>query len=425
VTSLPPGAGRAPSAGRALTAGRSLPAEGALPAESGAASSAGRRSGPGDPWADVPATGAWKPGDPAGRRRFVSVFADEPLRLEAGGSIGPITVAYETWGRRAADGANAVLVLHALTGDSHLSGPSGPGHPTPGWWDPIVTPGRALDAENWWVVCPNVLGGCQGTTGPSSLAPDGRPWGSRFPVLTIRDQVNVELALADAIGVECWAAVVGGSMGGMRVLEWAVMAPSRLERGVVIATGPTGTAEQIGLGAAQLAAIANDPGFAGGDYYAAAPGMGPARGVGVARRIGHIAYRSEAELDARFGRTSQGHEDPLAGGRYAIESYLDHQAIKLARRFDANSYVVLSRAMDHHDLGRGRGGVDAALRRVTARMTVAGVDSDRLYPLRLQEQLVDALPGRPELRVVSSAAGHDGFLIEADQIDKVVADAMS
>jgi homoserine O-acetyltransferase len=377
-----------------------------------------------DPWEHVAASGAWREGDDPGQRQFVEVFADRPLRLEAGGTLGPVTVAYETWGTRSADDANAVLVLHALTADSHLSGPATPAHPSAGWWDAIVAPGAALDAGRWWTVCPNVLGGCQGTSGPASRHPDGQPWGSRWPTLTIRDQVAVEVAVADALGVGRWALVVGGSMGGMRALEWAVGVPERVARCAVIACGAAATAEQIALCAVQAAAIRLDPGFAGGDYYGAQPGAGPARGLGLARRVGHISYRSEAEMARRFGRRPQDDEDPLAGGRYAVESYLDHQALKLVRRFDANSYLTLSRAMDHHDVGRERGGTAAALARVSAAMTVAGVDSDRLYPLRLQEELVDLLPGHPPLRVIGSVAGHDGFLIEADQIDKVIADAL-
>ena len=375
------------------------------------------------PWATLPATGAWRPGDPPGGRQLATVFADAPLALEAGGHLGPVTVAYETWGSPDADRSNAVLVLHALTGDSHLAGPTGPGHPSPGWWDPIVAPGGALDpARGWWVICPNVLGGCQGSTGPASDAPDGRPWGSRYPEITIRDQVAVEAALADHLGIDRWAAVVGGSMGGMRVLEWAVGHPGRLERAVVVACGAAATAEQIAWCAVQAAAIRLDPGFAGGDYYDAGPGDGPARGLGVARRLGHVTYRCEPELGARFGRRPQDGEDPLGGGRYAVESYLDHQAAKLAARFDANSYLVLSRAMDHHDVGRGRGGVGAALRRIGAKVAVAGVDTDRLYPLHLQRSLADAL-GVP-LSVITSSAGHDGFLTEVDQVDAVVAAAL-
>lgn len=378
----------------------------------------------GDAYSRLPASGAWRPGDPVGDRRWATVYTDEPLALEAGGSLGPVTVAYETWGTLRPDGANAVLVLHALTGDSHLAGATGPGHPSPGWWDAVVGPGAALDPSEWFVVCPNVLGGCQGTTGPSSLAPDGRRYGSRFPTLTIRDQVAVEAALADTLGIDRWAAVVGGSMGGMRVLEWAVGHPKRVDRAVVVACGAAATAEQIAWCAVQAQAIRLDPGFAGGDYYDAPAGAGPSRGLGVARRLGHITYRCEPELDARFGRAGQAGEDPLSGGRYAVESYLDHQAAKLAARFDANSYLALSRAMDHHDVGRGRGGIAAALAGVTAEVTVAGVDSDRLYPLRLQEQLAALLPGQPPVQVITSAAGHDGFLVEADQIDKIVAGAL-
>jgi len=336
-----------------------------------------------------------------------------------------VQVAYETWGTLAPDGSNAVLVLHALTGDSHLSGPAGPGHPSPGWWDDLVRPGGPLSPDRWFVVCPNVLGGCQGTTGPASDAPDGRPFGSRFPVITIRDQVEVEVALADALGVERWAAVVGGSMGGMRVLEWAVGHPDRLARAVVVACGAAATAEQIALCATQAQAIRLDPGFAGGDYYDAKPGTGPARGLGLARRIGHISYRSELELAARFANRAQGSEDPFAGGRHQVESYLDHQAAKLIARFDANSYLVLSRAMDLHDVGRDRGGVPTALSRVSADVTVAGVDSDRLYPLRLQRELAELLPGRPPLRLITSDAGHDGFLIEVAQVGRVVSEALA
>jgi homoserine O-acetyltransferase/O-succinyltransferase len=369
-------------------------------------------------------TGAWLPGDDPGRRQFVTLFEEAPLRLELGGELGPVTVAYETWGRLAPDGGNAALVLHALTGDSHLAGPAGPGHRSPGWWPQLVAPGGPLDPEQWFVVCPNVLGGCQGSTGPASPAPDGRPWGSRFPALTVRDQVRVEAALAGRLGVGCWAVVVGGSMGGMRALEWPLVAPGRVRRAVVIACGAAATAEQIALSVIQARAIRLDPGFAGGDYYGT-PGHGPAAGLGLARRLGHVSYRSEAELHGRFGREPQPGEEPWASGRYAVESYLDHQARKLAARFDANSYLVLSRVMDHHDVGRGRGGVAAALGSITADVTVAGVDSDRLYPLRLQYEMAELLPGRPEVRLVSSPAGHDGFLIEAEQIAKIVADALS
>ncbi|MGH9123497.1 MAG: homoserine O-acetyltransferase MetX [Acidimicrobiales bacterium] len=395
-------------------------------------------------------TGAWRPGDHPGRRIFVTLFENEPLQLELGGTLGPITVAFETWGRPSSeDGGpnNAVLVLHALTGDSHAAGSIEPGHLSPGWWDGLIGPGKGIDTDRWWVVCPNTLGGCQGTTGPSSDAPDGTPWGSRFPTVTVRDQVAVEVAMASALGIRRWACVIGGSMGGMRALEWAVGHPQHVERLVFLASGAAATAEQIALCAAQAQAIRLDPGFRGGDYYDAPPGEGPHRGLGLARRVGHVSYRSEAELSARFGRQAQTGEDPLAGGwasnpapggspdwpaggpaagaRYSIESYLDHQAEKLVRRFDANTYLVLSRTMDHHDVGRGRGGVAAALAQVTARTTVITIDSDRLYPPRLQEEVASLIGGQVSRHVIDSPYGHDAFLIESTQIGEIVAAALA
>jgi homoserine O-acetyltransferase len=355
----------------------------------------------------------------------VQLFRDTPLALEAGGALSPVDVAYETWGTVDTTRSNAVLVLHALTGDSHAAGPAGPGHPRPGWWDPVIGPGRAIDTDRFFVVCANILGGCQGTTGPASLAPDGGPYGSRFPRITIRDQVAVEAALADHLEIARWDAVVGGSMGGMRALEWAVAHPTRLARVVVISTGAAASAEQIALCSVQIQAIRNDPRFRGGDYYDASAGDGPHRGMGLARRIGHISYRTEAELAARFGNDAQAGEEPFAGGRYSVESYLDHQADLLVGRFDANSYIVLSDAMNHHDVGRGRGGIAAALATIEAEVTIAGIDSDRLYPLRLQRELAELVPSTTELTVISSSHGHDGFLVESDQVGAIVAGALA
>jgi homoserine O-acetyltransferase len=366
----------------------------------------------------LPATGAWQQGDPPGRRRW---FAPRrPLPLEAGGELPGVRLAYETWGRLAADGSNAVLVLHALTGDSHVSGPAGPGHPTAGWWDGLIGPGRALDTDRWFVVAPNVLGGCQGSTGPASHRPDGRRWGGAFPFLTQRDQVAAEAELADRLGIDRWAVVVGGSMGGMRALEWAVGHPDRTGALLLLASPAAAGAEQIAWASAQLHAIRADPNWRGGDYHDADPGGGPHTGLGLARRLAHITYRSEGELRTRFGRAPQGAEDPWRGGRYAVESYLDHHADKLVRRFDAASYVVLTEAMNAHDVGRGRGGIAAALRRVTAATLVAGVDSDRLYPLAQQAELAAGIPHADRPRVVESPYGHDGFLIEVEQVAALV-----
>jgi homoserine O-acetyltransferase/O-succinyltransferase len=367
--------------------------------------------------------GVWLPGDEPGQRRFAVVPAGgEEFSLEGGGRLAPVTVAYETWGDLDASRSNAILVLHALTGDSHATGPAGPGHGLAGWWDGLIGPGAPIDSDRYFVVCPNVLGSCQGTTGPASEAPDGAFYGSRFPVITIRDQVAVEVALADSLGIQTWAAVVGGSMGGMRVLEWCIGQPDRVARAVVLAVGAAASANQIALSALQVRAIRSDPAFRGGDYYRSA--ARPIDGLSIARGIGQYSYRTEAEFDERFGRAPQDEEDPLKGGRYSIESYLQHHGEKLAQRFDPNSYILLSEAMNHHDVGRGRGGIAQALRRVTAEVTLAGIASDRLYPLWQQEDLARQMPTRPDVHVIESAFGHDGFLLEIGQVGEVMSAAL-
>ena len=218
-----------------------------------------------------PATGAWQDGDPVGDRRFA---AFGPFRTEGGDELPGYRLAYEAWGELSPTRDNAVLLLHSVTGDSHVRGPAGPGHPTAGWWDDIVGPGAAIDTDRWFVIAPNMLGGCQGSTGPASIAPNGAEWAARFPYLTVRDQVHAMTRLADALGIERWAGVVGGSMGGMHALEWAVMHPERVERLAVIAAPPANTADQVALNSVQLEAIRMDPRFAGGDYYDAGDGNG-------------------------------------------------------------------------------------------------------------------------------------------------------
>ncbi|HEY7857440.1 MAG TPA: homoserine O-acetyltransferase, partial [Candidatus Nanopelagicales bacterium] len=366
---------------------------------------------PADP---LPASGAWREGDPVGARHFAGIG---PVRLELGGRLDRVAVAFETWGRLNRDASNAVLVLHALTGDSHVAGPTGPGQPTAGWWDGLIGRGAPLDTDRWFVVAPNVLGGCQGTTGPASTAADGKAWGSRFPRITVRDQVAVERRLAGRLGVRRWASVIGGSMGGMRALEWAVGSPDRVATALVLAVGAAASADQIGTQSAQILAISSDPGWHGGDYHDNGPGQGPSAGLGLARRIAHLTYRSGPELEERFGNTEQAGENALQGGRYAVQSYLDHHADKLVGRFDAGSYVALTDAMNTWDVGRSRGGVGAALRDLRVPLVVAGIDSDRLYPIAQQEELADLAPSTVGgLRTVSSRYGHDGFLIEHDQV---------
>lgn len=360
-----------------------------------------------------PASGAWRVGDDPGDRRFMSIG---DVTTEHGDELPAVTVAYETWGELNADASNAVLVLHALTGDSHVIGPARAGHATAGWWTGLVGPGNTLDPADWFVVAPNMLGGCQGSTGPASLAPDGHEWGSRFPYLTIRDQVAAQRTFSEKLGVSRWAAIVGGSMGGMQALEWAVGFPDRVERVAVLAAPPISSADQIALNAVQSEAIRFDPAFAGGDYYDAADGGGPHRGLALARRMALLNYRSPTELNDRFERSWQSGVSPLGdGGVFAVESYLDFHGNKFSRRFDANSYLVLVDAMNSHDIGRGRGGTASALARATARALVLGIDSDRLFPVPGQEVIARHLPGNIDGDVpfvISSPFGHDAFLIE-------------
>ncbi len=365
----------------------------------------------------IPVTGAWQEGDQAGNRKFIDLGS---IDLELGGSLPKVRVAYETYGKLNSNATNAIFIEHALTGDSHVSGLDVPGHLSRGWWDDLVGEGKVIDTNEWFVVCANVLGGCQGTTGPSSKDESGKPWGSRFPRITVSDQVEIEKRLTDSLEIETWASIVGGSMGGMRVLEWAVEHPQKLRSAFVIASAPGSSADQTATQNAQIAAIKADHKFRGGDYYYAKPGDGPHAGLGIARKFAHLTYRSETELDVRFGRDNQDGEDPYSDGRFAIDSYLDHHAEKLARRFDANSYIVLSDSISTFDIGRNRGGVAAALSKITAPIIVAGIDTDRLYPLRQQADLAAALPIKHELHVINSPFGHDGFLIETDQVAPAV-----
>ena len=340
------------------------------------------------------------------------------LVTESGAVIDDVCIAIQRWGELSPTRDNVVVVLHALTGDSHVTGPAGPGHPTPGWWDGVIGPGAPIDTDRWCAVATNVLGGCRGSTGPGSLARDGKPWGSRFPMISVRDQVGADIAALAALGINEVAAVVGGSMGGARALEWMVSHPSRVRAGLLLAVGARATADQIGTQTTQIAAIKADPNWQGGDYHDT--GLSPDTGLTIARRFAHLTYRGEVELDTRFGNDPQGNEDPANGGRYAVQSYLEYQGDKLLERFDAGSYVVLTEALNSHDVGRGRGGVRKALRRCPVPAVVGGITSDRLYPLRLQQELAELLPGCAGLQVVDSICGHDGFLVEFDAVGDLI-----
>jgi len=304
-------------------------------------------------------TGAWLEYHSPGDRQFLKIG---DLTLESGEVLPDVVIAYQSWGELNTSGDNAILVNHALTGWADVDG----------WWPQMVGPGLTFDTDKYFVVCPNVIGGCQGSTGPSSLALDGKRWGSRFPVITIRDMVQAELAFTKKIGVKKYQLAVGPSLGGMRSLEWAIQYPELIE------------------------------------------------GMGIARRIAHLTYRTESEMDVRFGRELQGDET----GRYAVESYLDHQAEKLAKRFDANTYIALTEAMNSHDVGRDRGGVAAALATLKVAVHVVCIDTDRLFPPRLQQEIVELTPHLATLHTISSPFGHDGFLIEVESVGQIIQNAL-
>jgi homoserine O-acetyltransferase len=373
----------------------------------------------------LPASGGWREGDKPANRQFATVCENRCFALEGGGMLDRIDLAFETWGTLNAAADNAVLVCHALTGDAHAAGPSGPGQPTEGWWDQMIGPGKPLDTSRYFVVCVNFLGGCGGSTGPSSPHPaDGKPYGSRFPVVSVRDTVRTQALLADRLGIDRWLSVVGGSMGGMQVLEWAVMYPDRLKSMAVIASTTAASPLQIGWSQTGRLAIVNDAKWNGGDYYDQADGEGPTDGLTLARRIAQIHYRSDASFEERFGRSLVDRLDKFnLWDRFQIESYLDYHGSKLARRFDANSYLLLNKAMDLHDIGRDRGGIKGALGRVKCPTLVVSINSDMLYTPRQQIALRDGLTdqGLPvEFEVLESIHGHDGFLIEFEQLGPIV-----
>lgn len=374
----------------------------------------------------IPASGAWREGDHKAWRRFMTVCEGRCFALEGGGVLDDITIAYETWGTLDASASNAILVCHALTGDAHAAGQSGHGQRTEGWWDQMIGPGKPLDTDRYFVVCANVLGSCQGTTGPSSVAADGQPYGARFPVVSIRDVVRTQAMLADGLGIGRWLTVVGGSMGGMQAVEWSVMYPDRVGSLAAIATAASASPLQIGWSETGRLAVTNDVRWNGGDYYGAADGEGPHEGLMLARRIAQLHYRSDVSLHNRFGRSVVDPLDHFAHwDRFQVESYLDYHGEKLARRFDANSYLVLNKMMDLHDVGRGRGGAAAALARVHSPSLVVSIDSDMLYTPRQQQELRDLLlaGGNPvEYEILHSDHGHDGFLIEFEQLGPILGD---
>ena len=346
------------------------------------------------------------------------------VTLESGETLAPVTVAYETWGRLAPTRDNVALLCHALTGDAHACDLARPDDSRAGWWNPLVGPGRVFDTDRYFVVCSNALGSCYGTTGPTSprSALDETPWGLDFPHISVGDMVQAQRALLAALGVERVAVVAGGSVGGLQALEWAIAFPELVERAIIIGAAQRLPAQGLAIDDIARQAIMADPRWQGGAYP---PGEGPTTGLALARMLAMLTYTSAPGLDARFGRGLATQESawPGWGPRRDVETYLHHQADKLAGRFDANSYLYLTSAMDAYDAAAAWGSDAAALGRIRAETLVVGMSTDWLYPPELTHALaesINAAGGYARYGEIESLDGHDAFLKDFGQMDALL-----
>ncbi|MBN1679105.1 MAG: homoserine O-acetyltransferase [Anaerolineae bacterium] len=376
--------------------------------------------------APTPQTAVSRPHQPGSvglvRRQYAHF--DTPLQLGSGRSLPSFTLAYETYGRLNADRSNAIMICHALSGDAHVAGY----HTTtpdekPGWWDDAVGPGKMFDTNRFFVICSNVLGGCQGSTGPSSLAPDGKPYALRFPLVTVADMVQAQRHLLDQLGIHRLFAITGGSMGAMQALQWAVDFPERVGAVLFLASSPRSSAQHIAFNETGRQAIYADPNWNGGNYY---DGPAPAGGLAVARMMAHITYMSEHSLEHKFGRNLQDRDAlpyTFAEPEFAVESYLSHQGSKFVQRFDANSYLYITKAIDYFDIGAEHGSLKAAVAHTQCPFLVVSFSSDWLYTAEQARMLVEALEATNcpvEYQHIDAPFGHDSFLVEVDRMTSVV-----
>ncbi len=360
----------------------------------------------------------------APRSPVVRFGPDKPLRLDAGVELSPFQIAYQTYGTLNAERSNAVLICHALTGDQHVANV----HPVTGkggWWETMVGPGRPIDTERYFVICPNVVGACMGTTGPASINPKtGQPWGLDFPVITIRDMVRAPAMLLDHLGIGTLFTVAGGSMGGMQVLQWAASYPERVFSALPIACSTRHSAQNIAFHEVGRQAVMADPDWRGGRYFA--EGIHPHRGLAVARMGAHITYLSDAALHRKFGRRFQDRDNPTFSfdADFQVESYLRHQGSSFVERFDANSYLYLTRAMDYFDLAADYDGVLAhAFKETPTRFCVVSFTSDWLFPTSDSRAIVHALNaggGRVSFAEIVTDKGHDAFLLDEPELLAIV-----
>jgi homoserine O-acetyltransferase len=343
------------------------------------------------------------------------IDAEKPLCLESGRKLAPVDVAYETYGQINDAQDNVVLICHALSGNAHAAGWNSPSDKKPGWWDPMIGPGKPIDTDKYFVICSNFLGGCSGTTGPSSISPKtGSPYGLDFPIITIADMVNVQKLLLDKLGIKKLLAVVGGSIGGMQVLQWAIKYPDFVRAAIPIATTAHLGAQSIAFDAVGRNAILADPNFNRGQYK---PEKTPDRGLAIARMIGHITYLSEESMRKKFGRQLQKADDYsyVFNSEFAVETYLDYQGQAFVERFDANSYLYITKASDYFDLARDYGSLTGAFENTKARFLIVSFTSDWLFPTAQSRAMVDSLVANGKdvsSCEIESPYGHDAFLLE-------------
>ncbi len=348
----------------------------------------------------------------------------EPFLLDNGKQLGPITVAYETYGELNEEGDNVILIEHALTASAHAAGKNSPDDKNPGWWDVMIGSGKSFDTDRYFVICSNILGSCYGTTGPSSVNPEtGKPYGSSFPVITISDIVRAQYELIKHLGVKSIRSIAGGSMGGMQAIEWALLYPGMVDSLILIATAAKSSPQSIGIHKVGIQAIMDDPNWDGGNYYGEDP---PEKGLSIARMLGHITYLSDGWLWEKFGRKHDDSDKIKSdlNSKFEIEKYLEYQGSKFVKRFDANSYIYILRALDIYDAGEGYANLEESLKRIKCKkVLVASYTTDWLYPSYQSSELVDALKANNidvTYNEIDSPYGHDSFLIDYEKLNPLI-----
>jgi homoserine O-acetyltransferase/O-succinyltransferase len=356
-------------------------------------------------------------------QRFTFGSTEDPMVLESGNTLGPIEIVYETYGEPNEDRSNAILVLHALSGDAHAAGYHHPNDKRTGWWDDMIGPGKTFDTNKYWVICSNIICGCKGSTGPGSINPaTGEPYGLDFPIVTVGDMVDMQKKLIDHLKIERIYSMIGGSFGGFQVLEWTLRYPEMVGSAMCIASSPTLSAQALAFNAVGRKSITSDPGWKEGNYYGT---PGPDQGLAIARMIGHITYLSDLSMDSKFGRRLQS-ADRFSydlNSEFAVESYLNYQGKTFTERFDANSYLYISKAMDYFDITRSYGPLNEAFAKVQAKFLLVSYTSDWLFTTEQSKEITRALLYNDKdvsFIEIDSPYGHDAFLIESNQLSKII-----